>query len=66
MSEKEKKIIETFSSVMPKLSEKDKSYLLGLGEGMAIKAADEEKKESFRQHSWRMKLEQWTLIRWKQ
>jgi hypothetical protein len=45
MSEKEKKIIETFSSVMPKLSEKDKSYLLGLGEGMAIKAADEEKKE---------------------
>lgn len=45
MSEKEKKIIETFSSVMSKLSEKDKSYLLGLGEGMAIKAADEEKKK---------------------
>lgn len=46
MSEKEKQIIETFSNVMPKLSEKDKSYLLGLGEGMAIKAADEEKKEN--------------------
>lgn len=45
MSEKEKQIIETFSNVMPKLSEKDKSYLLGLGEGMAIKVADEEKKK---------------------
>nr|DAG66617.1 MAG TPA: hypothetical protein [Caudoviricetes sp.] len=44
MSEKEKQIIETFSNVMPKLSEKDKSYLLGLGEGMAIKAAEQEKK----------------------
>ena len=37
MSEKEKQIIETFSNVMPKLSEKDKSYL-------AIKAAEQEKK----------------------
>ncbi len=38
MSEKEKQIIETFALIIPKLSENDKSYLLGLGEGMAIKA----------------------------
>lgn len=37
MSEKEKQIIETFALVIPNLSESDKSYLLGLGEGMAIK-----------------------------
>lgn len=37
MTEKEKKIFETFGEVIPKLSESDKSYLLGLGEGMAIK-----------------------------
>ncbi len=34
----EKQIIETFVLIIPKLSENDKSYLLGLGEGMAIKA----------------------------
>ena len=37
MSEREKQIIETFALIIPKLSESDKSYLLGLGEGMAIK-----------------------------
>lgn len=37
MSEKEQKIMETFGKVIPKLSESDKSYLLGLGEGMSIK-----------------------------
>ena len=37
MLEKEKKIIEVFALLIPKLSENDKSYLLGLGEGMAIK-----------------------------
>lgn len=37
MSEKEKQIIKTFAVIIPKLSESDKSYLLGLGEGMAIK-----------------------------
>lgn len=36
MSEKEKKILETLSNVLPKLSKEDKSYLLGLGEGMAM------------------------------
>lgn len=37
MLEREKQIIETFALIIPKLSESDKSYLLGLGEGMAIK-----------------------------
>jgi hypothetical protein len=49
MSEKEKKILETFGLLIPKLSESDKSYLLGLGEGMAIKT--EEKEEEPRQLS---------------
>lgn len=41
MSEQETKILKTFAMIIPKLSERDKSYLLGLGEGMAIKAAGE-------------------------
>lgn len=36
MLDKEKQIIETFANVLPKLSKEDKSYLLGLGEGMAM------------------------------
>ena len=44
MSEREKQIIETFSLIIPKLSESDKSYLLGLGEGMAIKVNAQDKK----------------------
>ena len=39
-SEKEKQIIATFVFSIPKLSENDKSYLLGLGEGMRIKAME--------------------------
>lgn len=35
MSVKEKQILETFSKIIPALPESDKSYLLGLGEGMA-------------------------------
>lgn len=42
MSEREKKIIETFALILPKLSDSDKSYLLGLGEGMAIKVNAQE------------------------
>jgi len=38
MSEKEKKILEIFGQLIPQLSESDKNYLLGLLEGMAIKA----------------------------
>lgn len=45
MSEREKQIMKTFALVIPKLSESDKSYLLGLGEGMAIKAGLQEKKK---------------------
>ncbi len=37
MSEKEQQILEIFALVIPKLSENDKSYLLGLGEGICIK-----------------------------
>ena len=46
MSEKEKQILETFGKLIPKLAESDKSYLLGLGEGMAIvhQKQEEEKK----------------------
>lgn len=41
MTDSEKKIIETFAFIIPRLSENDKSYLLGLGEGMAIKVGEE-------------------------
>lgn len=44
MLDREKQIIETFAVIIPKLSESDKSYLLGLGEGMAIKTESQEKK----------------------
>ena len=44
MSEKEKKIMQTFARLIPKLSASDKSYLLGLGEGMAIKLEKQENK----------------------
>lgn len=36
VSERERKILLTFKEVLPTLSDADKSYLLGLGEGMAI------------------------------
>ena len=56
MSEKEEKIFETFGKVIPTLSESEKSYLLGLGEGMvAVKAGlgkrvdEEEKMPAFSQ-----------------
>lgn len=42
MSEREKQIMKTFALIIPKLSESDKSYLLGLGEGMAIKVGERE------------------------
>lgn len=45
MSEKEKKILETLGQIIPKLSESDKSYLLGLGEGMAINVEKQEKSD---------------------
>lgn len=45
MIEKEKQIIENFAVVIPKLSEEDKSYLLGLGEGMAMRVQDKDEKK---------------------
>lgn len=36
MSNEERQILEMFGAIIPKLSEKNKSYLLGLGEGMVI------------------------------
>lgn len=36
MSEKDKRIMETFGKVIPQLSEAKKEYLLGLGDGMAL------------------------------
>lgn len=38
MSEKDKKIMETFARVIPVLSEVEKEKLLAFGEGMAFKA----------------------------
>lgn len=44
MLDRDKQILETFAVVIPKLSESDKKYLLGLGNGMAIKIEQQEKK----------------------
>ena len=38
MSEKDKKIMDTFGRIVPQLSELDKEKLLAFGEGMAIMA----------------------------
>lgn len=38
MSEKDKKIMETFGKVVPNLSEFDKEKLLAFGEGIALMA----------------------------
>lgn len=46
MSEREKQIIETFAAVIPKLSEEKKYYLLGLGDGMALKIDTQKDKET--------------------
>lgn len=45
MLDKEKQILVTFAEIIPKLSESSKSYLLGLGEGMAIAHQKEEKQK---------------------
>lgn len=42
MSEKERQIFETFAFIIPRISESDKSYLLGLGEGVKFKIEQEE------------------------
>lgn len=45
MSEKEKKILETFGKVIPDLSEMEKEKLLSFGEGMAFMKYKQKKKE---------------------
>lgn len=45
MSEKEKKILETFEKVLPEMSEIEKEKLLSFGEGMAF-MKDKENKEN--------------------
>lgn len=45
MTVEEKKILETFKKVLPKLSERQKDRLLWLGEGIALKTEQGEKEE---------------------
>ena len=44
MSEKEKKILETIATAVPKMSEFDKGYLLGMCEAM-VKQKEKDKPE---------------------
>lgn len=44
MSEKEKQILETIATAVPKMSEFDKGYLLGMGEAM-VKQKEQDKPE---------------------
>lgn len=48
MSEKEKKILETFEKVLPDLTEAEKEKLLSFGEGMAFMKTKEKKREKKR------------------
>ena len=43
MTETEKKILQTFARVIPKLTESQKNRILGIGEGMEIKAEQQER-----------------------
>lgn len=44
MTDREKQILKTFALLIPRLSDSDKSYLIGLGEGMAIKSRQNREK----------------------
>lgn len=46
VSEKDKKIMETFARVIPVLSEVEKEKLLAFGEGMAFKADQQRARDS--------------------
>lgn len=46
MSEKEKKILETFGKVIPDMTELEREKLLSFGEGIAFKTAEQKKKSS--------------------
>lgn len=43
MTVEEKKIIETFKNIIPKLNEREKDRLLWIGEGISLKTAEQEK-----------------------
>lgn len=45
MSEREKQILETIATAIPKMSDFDKGYLLGIGEAMVSQKQDDRKKE---------------------
>nr|WP_308743506.1 hypothetical protein [uncultured Anaerocolumna sp.] len=43
MTAEEKKIIETFARIIPKLNEREKDRLLWIGEGISLKTEEKEK-----------------------
>ena len=45
MSEREKQILETIATAIPKMSDFDKGYLLGMGEAMVSQKQDDRKKK---------------------
>ena len=45
MLKRDKQILETFKTVIPQLSESDKSYLLGLSDGMAMRLGEKDIKQ---------------------
>lgn len=42
MTEKDKQILDRFTIIIPQLSENEKDYLLGFGNGMAVNAERQE------------------------
>lgn len=46
MGEREKRILEELSDLLPKLTDQEKDWLLAFGEGMAFKAAQKEVKDA--------------------
>lgn len=46
MLKRDKQILETFKTVIPQLSESDKSYLLGLSDGMAMRLGEKDIKQN--------------------
>lgn len=45
MSEKEKKILDTFEKVLPEMTELEREKLLSFGEGIAFKTAEQKRQE---------------------
>ena len=50
MSEREKQILETIATAIPKMSDFDKGYLLGMGEAMVSQKQDYRKKKEGELH----------------